>query len=208
MEVLCLKSMTTKNLAMIGMLAALGAVFMVFRFPIPFLPPFLSFDLALIPELIGGFALGPWNAFAIIIVRVLIQLIINGSNSMFTGELQSILLSLAFIMPASIYYLKHKTRKDALIGMLVGIMTCTVIAVFTNLYLIIPFYIALYQMDMSSIIAMCHEVNPAISSVEGMVLMGIIPFNLIKTGINGVITFLVYKKISPLIHQFAKNDRR
>lgn len=203
MEVLCLKNMTTKNLALIGMLAALGAVLMVFRFPIPLLPPFLSFDFALIPELIGGFALGPWNAAAIIIVRVLIQLIINGTNSMFTGEIQSVLLSFAFVIPASAFYLKHKTRNGAVIGMLLGIGICTIVAVFTNLYLIIPFYVSLYQMDMNSILTMCREVNPAVDSVESMVLLGIIPFNMIKTGVNGLITFLVYKKISPLIHQFT-----
>ena len=203
MEVLCLKNITTKNLALIGILAALGAILMVFRFPIPLLPPFLSFDFALIPELIGGFALGPWNALAIIIVRVLIQLIINGTNSMFTGEIQSFLLSCALILPASAYYLKHKTRNGAAIGMLLGIVICTVTAVITNLYLIIPFYVSLYQMDMSNILAMCKEVNPAVNSIEGVVLLGIIPFNLIKTGVNGLITFLVYKKISPMIHRFA-----
>ena len=58
-------------------------------------------------------------------------------------------------------------------------------------------------MDMSNILAMCKEVNPAVNSIEGVVLLGIIPFNLIKTGVNGLITFLVYKKISPMIHRFA-----
>ena len=122
---------------------------------------------------------------------------------MFTGEIQSFLLSCALILPASAYYLKHKTRNGAAIGMLLGIVICTVTAVITNLYLIIPFYVSLYQMDMSNILAMCKEVNPAVNSIEGVVLLGIIPFNLIKTGVNGLITFLVYKKISPMIHRFA-----
>ena len=50
-------NMSAKRLALIGMLGALGAILMMFRFPIPFMPPFLSFDLAAIPELIGAFAL-------------------------------------------------------------------------------------------------------------------------------------------------------
>lgn len=31
---------------------------MVFRFPLPFMPPFFSFNFAGIPELIGAFTLG------------------------------------------------------------------------------------------------------------------------------------------------------
>ena len=204
MEVLCLKNMTTKNLALIGMMGALGAIMMLMRFPIPFLPPFLSFDFSIIPELIGGFALGPCNAFLIIVVKILIQLVISGTNSMFTGELQGLLLSCSLVLPASMYYQHHKTRNSAALGMMIGITICTITAIFTNMYLIIPFYISLYDMNMDMIIEMCKEVNPFVDSLGKMVIFGIVPFNLIKTGLNGLITFLVYKKISPMIHSFAK----
>ena len=199
-----MKNMTTKNLALIGVLGALGAVLMLLRFPIPFLPPFLSFDFTGIPELIGGFALGPFSAVLIIIVKILIQLIISGTNSMFTGEIQGILLSCALVLPASLYYQYHKTRKGAMVGMSMGIVCCTVVSIFTNLYMIIPFYVSLYGMNMDMIIAMCTKVNPAMDSLWKMVLLGIVPFNLIKTGVNAVLTFLIYKKISPMIHSFTK----
>jgi len=88
--------MSAKRLALIGMLGALGAILMMFRFPIPFMPPFLSFDLAAIPELIGAFALGPVAGVLIVFIRVMVQMVISGSNSMFTGELQSFLLGAAF----------------------------------------------------------------------------------------------------------------
>ena len=82
-------NMSAKRLALIGMLGALGAILMMFLFPIPFMPPFLSFDLAAIPELIGAFALGPVAGVLIVFIRVMVQMVISGSNSMFTGELQS-----------------------------------------------------------------------------------------------------------------------
>ena len=199
-----MKSMTTKNLALIGVLGAFSAILMMFRFPVPFLPPFLSFDFTGIPELIGGFALGPVCAVLIVAVKILIQLIIGGTNSMFTGEIQGLLLSCALVLPASMYYQLHKTRKGAVIGMVMGVGVCTITAIFTNLYLIIPFYVSLYQMDMDAIIQMCTKVNPAVDSVWKMVLFGIVPFNLIKTGANAILTFLIYKKISPTIHRFTK----
>ena len=93
---------------------------MMFRFPIPFMPPFLSFDLAAIPELIGAFALGPVAGVLIVFIRVMVQMVISGSNSMFTGELQSFLLGVALVLPASLLYRHKKTRKEALLGMTAG----------------------------------------------------------------------------------------
>ena len=177
-------NMSAKRLALIGMLGALGAILMMFRFPIPFMPPFLSFDLAAIPEL----------------------MVISGSNSMFTGELQSFLLGVALVLPASLLYRHKKTRKEALLGMTAGTLVSTFVAVLTNLYLIIPFYVALYDMNMDQIILSCSKVNPMMNSVTTMVILGIVPFNLIKYGISCLITFAVYKKISPMIHRFANRQ--
>ena len=195
-------NMSAKRLALIGMLGALGAILMMFRFPIPFMPPFLSFDLAAIPELIGAFALGPVAGVLIVFIRVMVQMVISGSNSMFTGELQSFLLGVALILPAALLYRHKKTRKEALLGMMAGTLVSTFTAVLTNLYLIIPFYVALYNMNMLS----CSKVNPMMNSVTTMVILGIVPFNLIKYGINCLITFAVYKKISPMIHRFANGQ--
>lgn len=199
-------NMSAKRLALIGMLGALGAILMMFRFPIPFMPPFLSFDLAAIPELIGAFALGPVAGVLIVFIRVMVQMVISGSNSMFTGELQSFLLGVALILPAALLYRHKKTRKEALLGMIAGTLVSTFTAVLTNLYLIIPFYVALYNMNMDQIILSCSKVNPMMNSVTTMVILGIVPFNLIKYGINCLITFSVYKKISPMIHRFANGQ--
>lgn len=197
------KYLGAKQLALIGMLGALSAILMLFRFPLPLMPPFLSFDIALIPELIGAFALGPIAGVLIILVKITVQLVISGSNSMLTGELQSFLLSCSLMLPASIIYQRNKTRKDAVLGMGVGIITCTIMAVITNLYLIIPFYVSLYGLSMEQIIEMCRTVNPYMNSITSMAILGIVPFNLIKTLVNCGITLLLYKHISPMIHTFA-----
>ena len=97
-----MKNEKTKKLVLIAVLGALSAVLMVFRFPLPFMPPFLSFDFAGVPELIGAFTLGPIAAILIVIVRILLQLVLSGTNSMFTGELQGLMLSIAIVLPAAI----------------------------------------------------------------------------------------------------------
>ena len=196
------KAFSMKHLTLIGMMGALASVLMLFRFPLPFMPPFLSFDLAGVPELIGGFALGPFSAFLIILVKILIQLIISGSKSMLVGELQGLMLSCAMVLPAAIIYQKNKTRNGAIKGMIVGALLCIITAVITNLTMIIPFYINLYGMTMDSIVSSSNSINPLINDVSTLALIGILPFNIIKTAANCVVTLIVYKKISGLIHKY------
>ena len=83
--------------------------------------------------------------------------------------------------------------------MLLSTVAVSVVAVITNLYLIIPFYATLFGMTMEDIIAMCSAVNPAVKDAATMVIMGIVPFNLIKYGATSVVTFLVYKRLSRVI---------
>lgn len=196
------KEFSVKRLTLIGMMGALASVLMIFRFPLPFMPPFLSFDLAGVPELIGGFVLGPFSALLIIVVKILIQIAISGSKSMFIGELQGLMLSCAMVIPAAFIYQKNKTKKGAVKGMFVGSVLCIIVAVITNLTMIIPFYINLYGLSMESIIASSNSVNPFINDVTTLALIGILPFNIIKTAINCAVTLIVYKKISGLIHKY------
>ena len=198
-----MKEKKIRMIALIAIFGALAAVLMVFRFPLPFMPPFLSFDLAGVPELIVAFTFGPLAGILVVVLRILLQLVISGTNSMFTGELQGLMLSLALVLPASIIYQHNKTKKGAIQGMLAGSITNVVVAVFTNMVIIIPFYVALYGMDMDAIISMTQAVNPYIDSTFKLVLLGIIPFNIIKNVATCLVTFVIYKKISPVMHRYA-----
>lgn len=196
-------TLKTRNIALIGMMGALAAVLMLFRFPLPFMPPFMDFDFASLPEIIGGFAMGPVAAVFIILVKVLVKLVITGTNSAFTGELQNILLSCAYVLPAVLIYDRKKTKGHAVAGMAAGTFICAAVAIFTNLYMIIPFYVNLFGMSMDGIIEMCQAVNPAIKNPFTLALFGIVPFNLIKNGVASLITYFAYKKISRQIKHFT-----
>ncbi|WP_294578309.1 ECF transporter S component [uncultured Thomasclavelia sp.] len=198
-----MKEKKIRMIALIAIFGALAAVLMMFRFPLPFMPPFLSFDLAGVPELIVAFTFGPVAGILVVVLRILLQLVISGTNSMFTGELQGLMLSLALVLPASIIYCHNKTKRGAIYGMLAGSITNVVVAVFTNMVIIIPFYVALYGMDMDAIISMTQAVNPYVDSTFKLVLLGIIPFNIIKNLATCLVTFVIYKKISPVMHRYA-----
>ena len=191
--------MKVKKIAFIGLMGAVSAVLMLFRFPIPFMPPFLSFDLSGLMEMLGGFMFGPMAAACIIVVKILLQLVMQGSFSLGTGELQNLILSCSYVLPALIIYHRNKTKKMAITGMAVSTLFVSVMAVFTNLYLIIPFYVKLFGMSIDDIITMCRTVNPAMKNVTSMAVFGLLPFNLIKYGVTSLVTFIVYKRLSRVI---------
>ena len=88
--------------------------------------------------------------------------------------------------------------------MVTGTVICAIVSVFTNLYLIIPFYASFSGLTLDKILSMCMAVNPLLSSKWSLALLGIIPFNLIKNGSLSLLTFLVYKKMSRQIKQFVQ----
>lgn len=196
--------MRVKKIAFIGLMGAVSAVLMLFRFPLPFMPPFMSFDFSGVMEMLGGFMFGPGAALMIIVVKILLQLVIQGSFSLGTGEIQNFILSSCYVMPALIIYHRNKTKKAAAAGMGVSTVFVGIAAIFTNLYLIIPFYVRLFGMTMEQIISMCSAVNPAMKNAFTMAFLGILPFNLIKYGVTSLLTFLLYKRLSRVIKRIVE----
>lgn len=185
-----------RRLTMAALMGAIAFILMYLNFGVPFLSPFAEFDLSALPEMIGGFILGPAGAVEIIAVKILLILVFKGTSSMFTGEVQNFLLSLAYVLPAVLYYRKNRTKKGAAIGLVLGSVLSVIVAIFTNLYLIFPAYIYLYGMSWDSIIEICSAANPWITDVPTFAAYSVVPFNVISRAVTSVITMLVYKKIS------------
>ena len=191
-----MKNNSVRRLCIGGMLGAVAFVLMYFSFSVPVLSPFAEFELSAIAELVGGFILGPIGAIEIIVVKILLKLVFKGTQSMMTGEVQNLLLSMSFVLPAVFFYRKNRTKKGALIGIIIGAVCSIIVAVFTNLYIIFPFYIKLYGMNWEGIVNMCAAANPWIKDVPTMVAFSIVPFNIVSRSITSLLTFLLYKKIS------------
>ena len=198
-----LRRMTTAALC-----GAVGFVLMFISFSIPVISPFAEFDLSALPDLIGGFILGPAGAVMIVTVKIVLKLLFKGTTSMFTGELQSFILSLAYVLPAVLYYRSHKTRKGAAVSLVIGSLVSIVVSIFTNVYLIFPAFMTLYGMDWDSIVAMCTAVAPWIKDVPSMVAFSIVPFNIISRVVTSLITMVVYKNISVPIKNLIYEDNR
>ena len=80
-----------KAAVFIGMLGALSTILMMVSIPLPFAPGFLRFDVAELPALFAGFFIGPLGGCAVIVVKILLKLVIQGTDTAFVGELMNII---------------------------------------------------------------------------------------------------------------------
>ncbi len=200
-------SKNVNRLVKISLLVAMAFVLMLFDFPVPGFPPFLKFDLSDLPALIGGFALGPVAGVAIEGGKVILNLLFTGSATGGIGEFANFIIGASFVFVAAVIYHKNKTKKSALIGLALGTIAMTVVGAVFNYYILIPLYATMYG-GMESIIGMSAEGNSAISSLAGIIIIGITPFNILKGLVVSVITFASYKKVAPLINKENSNMKQ
>ena len=190
----------TRKLVEIGMLGAIATVLMLFEFPIPFIaPPFYKLDFSEVPVLVGAFALGPMAGATIELIKILINLLINGTATAFVGEIGNYILGCSFVIPAALIYKKKKSKKVAMISMIAGTITMTVFGCFLNAYVLLPTYAAAFGMPIDAIVGMGSAINGNITNVMTFVILAVAPFNILKGIVVSTITLLIYKHISPIL---------
>lgn len=184
-----------RNLVMIGMMGAISTILMIFEFGIPFSPTFVKMDFSELPIILGGFLMGPMEGFFIIIIKIVLNFLLNGTTTFGIGELSNMIVSTGYMFPAVFIYRKIKGKKGALLGILIGVIAANIIAVIVNLYFIFPAYSKLYGMSINSIVAMGSAVNPYVTDLFSMMCFSMIPFNIFKFGSVSIIAFVLYKKM-------------
>ena len=186
------------NLTRCGLLSAMAVILFYIEIPVV---AFYKLDLSTLPAILAGFAMGPIQGIAVIIVKNLVHML--GTSTACVGELADILMSCAFVVPASLYYRRHKDRKSALVAMLIGSATMVVVSVLVNYFILIPAYQVLMNLPLEVIIGMGQKVFGFIDTTVELVLAITAPFNILKAAVLSVVTYLLYKRVSPLLHQKA-----
>lgn len=190
------KSFSLDRLVKVGILAALAYVLMFVQMPIPIAPPFMKLDLADVPALIGGFAMGPWYG-------VLIQLIKNVLNLSKTmtggvGELSNFIVGSTYVLVSAYIYKNKKTKKTSIIALAFGVLAMTALATLSNAFIVFPVYGKVMHMDLEAFAGMVGG-NGLVSNYFTLMVFSIAPFNIIKGSVEAVVTELIYKRISPII---------
>lgn len=191
----------TRKLAVIGVFSALSAVLMYLEFPLPFIAPgFYQLDFSEVPALIISFIFGPVAGATAELVKILIKIVIKPTSTAFVGEVANFIVGCALVIPASIVYRLRKTKKSAVVGLVVGTATMVFIGMFVNAFVLVPAFAKLFGgVPVSEIVAAGTAVNPAITDIFTFAAFAVAPFNLLKGIFVSIPTMIIYKFISKTI---------
>ena len=187
------RKLDVNKLVKISMLGAIATILMLIEIPLIPMFPLLKIDLGDIPAMIGAFAFGPLAGVMITFLKILLNFIFEGSATGGVGEFANFLIGIAMIVPASYIYHRNKTKKNAIVGLIIGAISLQVIAIFANVYILLPLY----------------GIDPQ-GGVMNYIVAGLLPFNTIKAIIIAIVTFILYKKVSKAVFNeetFSKKSK-
>ncbi|MBQ7654274.1 MAG: ECF transporter S component [Clostridia bacterium] len=185
----------TRNIAVTAILAATSTALMFLSFPVPLMPGFIKLDFSELPALIASFSMGPLYGVAVCLVKNLVNLLKTQTGGI--GELSNFILGAVFVGVAGIIYKRKKTRMSALIGSLAGALAMAGISIVSNYFIIYPIYEKM--MPLEAILGMYRAILPSVKTLIQALLIFNAPFTFVKGMLSVIITFLIYKKISPII---------
>ncbi|MEA5004236.1 MAG: ECF transporter S component [Christensenella sp.] len=171
--------LTTRNITSLAIMAALSIV-LVYMVRIPMFLPFLEYDPADIPIFITAFAFGPVAGLILTVIVSVLQGLTVSASSGIIGIVMHILATGSFVLVAGNIYRRSKTRKNAIVALITGVGVWTVMMILWNI-IITPIFM-----------------NVPREQVLTLIVPAILPFNLVKAGINATITFVLYKSVGKL----------
>lgn len=198
--------MNIKQMSMVGIMSAITVILYYFvKFNLPFFPPWLDIQVSELPALITGFAYGPFAGCLVILVRFVLKL--PATITAGVGELADLVLGVAVVGISSLIYKKHKTIKGALVATGIGVGVGVVVSCFLNWLVLIPAYIYLAGFPLDALVGMLSYMPFEVTKENFMlayVLVGALPFNLVRFILVYALTFLLYKRTHKLLKAITK----
>lgn len=206
--------------------AMIGAIaFVVMKFEFPIMPgvSFLKMDFSDVIVVITTFIFGIGGGVAVAAIKCLLSLIFAGfALPSLVGELAAFLASMAFALP--FYFLagsvKEEDRKSLkgyllpALGLLLGVLSLTVVMALTNQFLLTPVYAytsvpqaAGMHMSYAQLLTFTEQTYLGkmlhIPSMSSYIMGIIVPFNLIKGAINSVVVYILFESVLNTIKPFV-----
>ncbi len=174
-----------EKLVKMALLCAMSLALMyVVRFPL--ILPYLEYDMADVPILIGSFLYGPFAGLLLTAIVSFLQAVTVSAGSGWVGGVMHFFATGAFVMAAGFMYRRKHTLGGAIEGLLLGSAVMTLIMVPFNYYLS-PLFIMSAEMTYG-------QAQEFIWNI----IWSFVAFNAAKAGINSVVTYLIYKPVSKL----------
>lgn len=182
----------------IAMYSALAFVLYNIKFPLPgMFPSFLDIQISELPALIAGFSMGPISGCLVIIIKGLFKSAITSTS--FVGELTDVLLGICFVVPSSLIYNSRKNKKTALLGLVVGSLLLTVMAIIVNRFISVPLLIKVSEGGWEPLLNMASSLyNRDITKetfYKWYLGVGILPFNILRCFIVSAVTYFLYPRL-------------
>ena len=185
-----------RRVSIIGICAAIATVLHVLDFPLLFIAPeFYKLDFSELPVLLCGFYLGPAGAVACEALKILLKLFMKGTSTAFVGDFANFAVGCSMVLPAVILYHLGRKKKNAILGLITGVLSMTIFGSAFNALYLLPKFADMF-MPMEAILAMGQAIYPKINSVWSLVLMCVVPLNLIKGILVSILTLLLYKRVA------------
>ena len=187
----------TRLIVGVGMLTAVAVALQYIEIPIPIMPSFIKLDFSDLPELIGAFAYGPVAGVLIALIKNLIHMAVSQSG--FVGELSNFILGAAFSLTAGLIYMKHKTKKIALISAISGAAAMAIVSLPINYFIIYPLYYSVLGFPEQAVLGLYKALLPGVKSIFQALCIFNIPFTFVKGLLCAGITMLIYKPLSKVL---------
>ena len=172
---------TTKAMVKISILGVLAFVLMLFEMPLAWIaPPFIQLDISDLPALLGSFALGPVAGVIIQFLKNILKLVFVGSGTGAVGELANFIVGSTFAFTAGLIYLRKKTFKSAVIGLIAGTLVMSIVITIANYYVMFPFYAKLFGWPLEEFVNMGTAINENIVDLKTLMIYSIFLFNILK----------------------------
>ncbi|ARJ51897.1 ECF transporter S component [Staphylococcus lutrae] len=180
-----MKQKQTRQMITIGMLSAIAIVLMFIKFPLPFLPPYLTIDFSDVPAILATFTLGPIAGILVELIKNLLNFFFNMSDPI--GPIANFLAGTSLLWVSFQIYRSKKTMSQLVLGLVIATLVMTIVLAILNYFVLLPLYGLI--MNLSDI---THNLKLIIAA-------GIIPFNLIKGTLISIIFVLLYRRIGHIL---------
>lgn len=187
-----------------AILGAVAAVIQLLEFSVPVMPGFIKLDFSELPALISAFSLGPVSGVCVCLIKNLIKLITTTTGGI--GEIANFLIGICLVIPAGLIYKHNRTIKGAVVGCLAGSLIMAVLSLPVNYFIAYPFYAKIMPVD--AIVGAYQAINPNVNGLLGCLIMFNMPFTFCKGIIDSIITFAIYKRLSPIIKGSPSSGKR
>lgn len=188
-----MKNKKLQSMIVIGMLSSISFILMLLNFPLPALPAFLKVDFSDVPALIAAITMGPVAGILVAFFKNVLDWLFQGSpTGVPVGHLANFVTSLLFFMPVYMIYRKISSKKGMIFGLAAGTLSMAIGMSVLNYLVFLPMYT--YFLNMPA------ETGEALF---GTIVLGILPFNLIK----GIILTTVVLLLFGSMHRWIDKQR-